>query len=124
MVVGSYRNKGNWEIGVPIWFDDWQLLHVNMSLSLIRDNMPIGLRSDYEHVKSYVLLWLNGCCWGFILKCYDHGFSIYSILTKVNHELFDLSSIGSLVRGEKEIIMFIVFSWFKMLNFGCYPFLD
>ena len=69
-----------------------------------------------------------GCCWGFILKCYDHGFSIYvisiNILTKVNHELFDLSCIGSLVRGEKEIIMFIVFSWSKMLNFGCYPFLD
>ena len=46
-----------------------------------------------------------GCCWGFILKCYDHGFSIYvisiSILTKVNHELFDLSCIGSLVRGKK-----------------------
>ena len=35
---------------------------------------------------------------------------LVSILTEVNHELFDLSCIGSLVRGEKEIIMFIVFS--------------
>jgi hypothetical protein len=38
----------------------YSLLHVNMSLSLICDNMPIGLRVTRNMLRAMLYFWLKG----------------------------------------------------------------